>query len=72
LAGPAGGSAGLPSGHGTVSLLSLLISGRVAESYRGVTTLSPDVFLARWLLITAVLFVLRLRRATKERPPATH
>ncbi|TWV55873.1 hypothetical protein FRZ03_05750 [Streptomyces misionensis] len=33
-----------------------LIGGRVAERYRLVTGLSPDGFLARWLLITAVLF----------------
>nr|WP_229840321.1 hypothetical protein [Streptomyces brasiliensis] len=56
-----------------------LISGRVAERYRLGTGLSSDVFLGRWLLITAVLFggsalllVLRLRRATKLRPPADH
>ncbi|WP_240120750.1 MULTISPECIES: hypothetical protein [unclassified Streptomyces] len=62
-----------------------LISGRVADRYRAVTGLSPDGFLARWLLISAVLFggsalllLLRLRRlrrlrsATKQRPPATH
>ena len=55
-----------------------LISGRVA-SYESATGLSADGFLARWLLITAVLFggsalllVLRLRRATKQRPPADH
>jgi hypothetical protein len=63
-----------------------LISGRVADRYRSFTGLSPDGFLARWLLITALLFggsalllVLRLwllrrrlRRATKDRPPAVH
>ncbi|KDN76866.1 hypothetical protein DF19_14105 [Streptomyces olindensis] len=56
-----------------------LISGRVERRYRLGTGLSPDGFLARWLLITAVLFgaaalllALRLRRATKQRPPATH
>ncbi|WUW91607.1 hypothetical protein OG595_39945 [Streptomyces sp. NBC_01451] len=62
-----------------------LISGQVADRYRSATTLSGDGFLSRWLLITAVLFggsavalVLRsarsarLRRATKERPPAVH
>lgn len=56
-----------------------LISGRVDERYRLVSGLSADGFLARWLLITAVLFggsalllVLRLRRATKQRPPAAH
>ena len=55
-----------------------LISGRVA-SYESATGLSADGFLARWLLITAVLFggsalllVLRLCRATKQRPPADH
>lgn len=56
-----------------------LIGGRVDERYRSVTGLSPDGFLARWLLITAVLFggsalllALRLRRATKRRSPAAH
>jgi hypothetical protein len=56
-----------------------LITGRVAARYASVTGLSADGFLARWLLVTgllfggsAVLFVLRLRRATKERPPAVH
>ncbi|MGY1503111.1 hypothetical protein ACW4TU_42180 [Streptomyces sp. QTS52] len=59
-----------------------LVSGQVADHYRSATTLSGDVFLARWLLITAALFggsavalVLRsarLRRATKERPPVVH
>lgn len=56
-----------------------LISGRVADHYPAVTGLSADGFLARWLLITAALFggsalllVLRLRRATKQRPPADH
>ncbi|MFC5213499.1 hypothetical protein [Streptomyces coerulescens] len=33
-----------------------LITGRVADRYAGVTALSTDGFLARWLLITAVLF----------------
>lgn len=54
-----------------------LISGKVEQRYRLGTGLSPDGFLARWLLITAVLFAgsalllaLRLRRATKQRPPA--
>jgi hypothetical protein len=54
-----------------------LISGRVAERYESGTGLSPDGFLTRWLLITAVLFggsalllVLRTRRAAKQRPPA--
>ena len=54
-----------------------LISGRVAGRYASATGLSPDGFLARWLLLTAALFggsalvfVLRLRGAPKERPPA--
>ncbi|WP_408648887.1 hypothetical protein [Streptomyces poriticola] len=56
-----------------------LISGRVAERYEGAAGLSTDGFLARWLLVSAALFggsalllVLRLRRATKQRPPADH
>ncbi|MEU6199737.1 hypothetical protein [Streptomyces sp. NPDC047061] len=56
-----------------------LISGAVAGHYRSATGQSADGFLARWLLITAVLFggsalllARRLRRATKRRPPATH
>jgi hypothetical protein len=56
-----------------------LISGQVADRYALATGLSADGFLARWLLVTAalfggsaVLFVLRLRRATKHRPPAVH
>ncbi|MFD8819955.1 hypothetical protein ACFV23_52890 [Streptomyces sp. NPDC059627] len=56
-----------------------LISGTVAGHYRSATGQSADGFLARWLLITAVLFggsalllARRLRRATKRRPPATH
>ncbi|MER5525687.1 hypothetical protein ABT075_13905 [Streptomyces sp. NPDC002677] len=56
-----------------------LISGMVAGHYRTATGLSSDGYLARWLLITAVLFggsalllVCRLRRATKRRPPAAH
>lgn len=51
----------------------------VADRYPSATGLSGEGFLARWLLITAVLFggsalllVLRLRRATKQRPPAAH
>ncbi|MGF0174320.1 hypothetical protein ACQF36_28520 [Streptomyces sp. Marseille-Q5077] len=54
-----------------------LISGKVERRYQLGTGLSSDGFLARWLLITAVLFAgsalllaLRLRRATKQRPPA--
>jgi hypothetical protein len=56
-----------------------LISGMVAGHYRSATGRSADGFLARWLLITAVLFggsalllAYRLRRATKRRPPAAH
>lgn len=56
-----------------------LISGMVGRRYRLATGLSPDSFLARWLLITAVLFggsalliALRLRRAAKRRPPTAH
>lgn len=56
-----------------------LISGTVAGHYRSATGRSPDGFAARWLLITAVLFggsalllALRVRRATKRRPPAAH
>ncbi|MFE7764984.1 hypothetical protein [Streptomyces sp. NPDC057438] len=56
-----------------------LISGRVADRYESATALSASGFLGRWLLITALLFggsalllVVRLRRATKERPPAVH
>ena len=60
-----------------------LISGSVASRYRSATGLPADVFLPRWLLITAVLFGasallltlrlgLRLRRAAKQRPPAVH
>lgn len=56
-----------------------LISGMVDRRYRSATALSPDGFLGRWLLITAVLFggsalllALRVRRATKLRPPADH
>ncbi len=56
-----------------------LITGRVSDRYGSVTGLSPDGFLARWLLLTAllfggsaVLFVLRVRRAAKDRPPTAH
>lgn len=56
-----------------------LISGRVADRYESATALSADGFLPRWLLITALLFggsalllALRLRRATKDRPPVVH
>lgn len=50
-----------------------LISGQMAEHYRLATGLSGDDFLARWLLITAVLFggsaallVLRLFRSSRS------
>jgi hypothetical protein len=56
-----------------------LISGMTAGRYRSATGLSPDGFLTRWLLITAVLFGgsalllgWRVRRAAKHRPPADH
>ncbi|CAM5685714.1 hypothetical protein SPURM210S_02778 [Streptomyces purpurascens] len=59
-----------------------LIGGMVERRYRSATGLPADVFLARWLLITAVLFggsalllgirLLRERRAVKHRPPAVH
>lgn len=56
-----------------------LISGRMADHYRDAVGLPGDVFLGRWLLVTAALFavsalvfVVRLRRATKERPPTAH
>jgi hypothetical protein len=59
-----------------------LISGMVERRYRSGTGLPADVFLARWLLITAVLFggsalllavrLLRVRRAAKRRPSAVH
>lgn len=59
-----------------------LITGMVDRPYRSATGLSTDGFLARWLLISAALFAgsalllalreLRLRRATKRRPPAVH
>ncbi len=62
-----------------------LISGMVDRRYQSATGLSPDGFLARWLLISAVLFggsaLLpavrsrargRLRRATKRRAPDVH
>lgn len=57
-----------------------LIGGRVDASYAGVTGLSADGFLARWLLTTAVLFggsalLLAgrlLRSATKRRSPDVH
>ncbi|CAL9527924.1 hypothetical protein SUDANB140_03991 [Streptomyces sp. enrichment culture] len=57
-----------------------LISGRVDARYRSVAALSPDGFVTRWLLITAVLFggsalllALRvLRSATKRRSSDVH
>ncbi|MGK5694339.1 hypothetical protein ACSNOJ_15790 [Streptomyces sp. URMC 128] len=59
-----------------------LIGGMVERRYRSATGLPADVFLARWLLITAVLFggsalllavrLLRVRRAAKRRPSAVH
>lgn len=56
-----------------------LISGMVERRYRLVTGMPAEVFLARWLLITAALFggsalllVLRLRRTAKHRPPDVH
>jgi hypothetical protein len=56
-----------------------LISGMVERRYRSATGMSADVFLGRWLLITAVLFggsalllAVRVRRATKRRSPAAH
>lgn len=56
-----------------------LISGQTGRRYRTATGLSADGFAVRWLLITAVLFagsalllLPRLRRATKDRPPAVH
>ncbi|SOD85055.1 hypothetical protein SAMN06272765_2458 [Streptomyces sp. Ag109_G2-15] len=56
-----------------------LILDLVDQRYRLATGQSAGVFLARWLLITAVLFggsalllVVRVRRATKRRSPAVH
>jgi hypothetical protein len=56
-----------------------LISGRVADRYESATGMPASGFLGRWLLITALLFAgsalllaLRVRRATKARPPAVH
>ena len=59
-----------------------LILDLVDRRYRMATGLSADVYLSRWLLISAVLFggsalllvvrVLRVRRATKRRSPAVH
>ncbi len=57
-----------------------LVGGRVDASYAGVTGLSAEGFLTRWLLITAVLFggsalLLAgrlLRSATKRRSPDVH
>jgi hypothetical protein len=56
-----------------------LISGMTERRYALATGRSADGFLARWLLISAVLFgvsalllVVRTRRAAKRRPPAVH
>lgn len=59
-----------------------LVLNLVDERYRLATGQSADVYLGRWLLMTAVLFGgsvlllalrgLRARRATKHRPPAVH
>lgn len=56
-----------------------LILDLVGPRYRSATGQSADVFLGRWLLITAVLFggsalllAVRVRRETKRRPPAVH
>ncbi|MFB8755240.1 hypothetical protein [Streptomyces nigra] len=53
-----------------------LITGRVVDRYARATGLSPDGFLARWLLITAalcggsaVVYALRHRRPRTHRPP---
>lgn len=58
-----------------------MITGRVRR-YEPYAALSPDGFLARWLLVTAALFVCSAlclvtravlrRRATKGRPAASH
>jgi hypothetical protein len=56
-----------------------LISGQVTGRYARATGLSADGYLARWLLVSAVLFggsallfLVRLRRETKERSSAVH
>jgi hypothetical protein len=56
-----------------------LILDLVDRRYRLATGLSADVYLGRWLLITAVLFggsalllAVRVRRATKRRSSAVH
>ncbi|KIE24336.1 lipoprotein [Streptomyces sp. MUSC 125] len=56
-----------------------LISGTADRRYQLATGQSTDPYLGRWLLISAVLFggsalllALRVRRATKHRPPADH
>ena len=56
-----------------------LISGAVDERYRSATGRSADAYLGHWLLITAALFagsalvlVVRVRRAAKRRPPTDH
>ncbi|MFD9908210.1 hypothetical protein [Streptomyces sp. NPDC059063] len=72
-----------------LSLLLLLVwyplITRQVPRYEAATGLPPDVFLARWLLVTAalcagsalclsvrVLRTARRRSATKQRPPAVH
>ncbi|MGW3956488.1 hypothetical protein ACWEKM_37570 [Streptomyces sp. NPDC004752] len=54
-----------------------LITGAVDRSYRLAAGQTTDGYLARWLLMTALLFAgsavalaVRLRRAAKQRPPA--
>lgn len=56
-----------------------MITGQTAHRYRSAAGLSPEGFASRWLLTTAVLFggsalllVVRLRRATKHRSPSVH
>ncbi|MEU6439284.1 hypothetical protein [Streptomyces sp. NPDC047046] len=56
-----------------------LISGRVDGQFRSLTGRSTDPYLGHWLLITAalfavsaVVFVVRVRRAAKRRPSADH
>ncbi|MCX5051787.1 MULTISPECIES: hypothetical protein [unclassified Streptomyces] len=83
-AGPRRGWVGYVRVPAALSLLLLLvwfplISGQVATRYASATGLSADGFLARWLLVSAVLFggsallfVVRVRRATKQRSPAVH
>ncbi|MFI1761543.1 hypothetical protein ACH41H_05670 [Streptomyces sp. NPDC020800] len=56
-----------------------LILDLVGPGYRMATGQSADVYLGRWLLITALLFggsalvlAVQVRRATKRRSPAVH